>query len=718
MFEGLNQKSGLKVSPKLLTGDWGELKQNIREALDCSNYNEAFRLLEGMGYIGWKYNFLPQFFDDDVESLIQELSLALSGLMSPQKTSKECVVFYDFFSLENRGFTQQYLDEIIKNDLCLYYIVEDTTKVKKDSGLIKTIDEYVNGHIISLDFKGNKTDKLLQLVSTVTGLSPSKVFIQNSPWDILSCCFGYLIKNTGIKTYLINITDHTFWPGKSCFDYFIDFRKIGFQINRDYRGIDEAQLIIIPTPAFKQTKNTESFKGFPVSTVGKVIGFAGGSHYKIVDKNMTFLNLIKNVINENEKFIFFYANVDGDNGLTKFIRKNKLETRFILIGERTDIDEVFKNIDIFFNTYPYGGGLMLQYAVSNHKPIVAFSDPKLLYTRIDKVLDIDYDERYIFTDQAIYLDAARKLISSPSFRKDYAYDLSKSNAVNESFSCQLTSLLKNEPLSKINLEKLSIDVAAIRDFHILSDSLYLNEYSALANHYLGRNYKVKHRYINKPLSIKSGLLKIIPARLKKNVRKACASIVFRILNDDTYLKKLNWKRDGDLQTFRASFKYLGANAAFPNFKSVENPDCIQIGDNFRALDHLRLDAIRHYDNQSFEPEVVIGNNVTLNSFCHIGCINKVHIGNNVLIASKVFISDHSHGDVTSEVLKYPPAERRLTSKGPVIIEDNVWIGENVCVFGNVTIGKNCIIGANSVVTKSIPDNCVAIGSPARILKRL
>ena len=53
----------------------------------------------------------------------------------------------------------------------------------------------------------------------------------------------------------------------------------------------------------------------------------------------------------------------------------------------------------------------------------------------------------------------------------------------------------------------------------------------------------------------------------------------------------------------------------------------------------------------------------------------------------------------------------------VLIDDGTWLGTNVVVVGNVHIGKQCVIGANSVVTKDIPDYCVAAGSPAKVLKR-
>lgn len=55
---------------------------------------------------------------------------------------------------------------------------------------------------------------------------------------------------------------------------------------------------------------------------------------------------------------------------------------------------------------------------------------------------------------------------------------------------------------------------------------------------------------------------------------------------------------------------------------------------------------------------------------------------------------------------------------PVIIEDNVWIGGGAIILPNVTIGKNSVIGAGSVVTRSIPANCVAVGNPCRVIKNI
>lgn len=152
---------------------------------------------------------------------------------------------------------------------------------------------------------------------------------------------------------------------------------------------------------------------------------------------------------------------------------------------------------------------------------------------------------------------------------------------------------------------------------------------------------------------------------------------------------------------------------------VSGGEFIKIGKSFRCKRRTRIEAIKaskYNSNNKFIIE--IGNNVFINWDCHIGAINKIIIKENVLIGSKVLITDHSHGSLTLEEINDIPINRDLYSKGPVLIEKNVWIGEGAAILPNVTIGENSIIGANSVVTHDIPANCVAAGNPARVIRYL
>ena len=133
--------------------------------------------------------------------------------------------------------------------------------------------------------------------------------------------------------------------------------------------------------------------------------------------------------------------------------------------------------------------------------------------------------------------------------------------------------------------------------------------------------------------------------------------------------------------------------------------------------HLKdLETIDSFGNQKFTPSIKIGNNVIFNTDIHIGCINSIVIGDNCLFASRIYITDHQHGETTPGMLNIKPIDRPLISKGPVIIKNNVWVGEGVGIMSNVTIGENSIIATNAVVTKDVPPNCVVAGIPAKIIK--
>lgn len=143
---------------------------------------------------------------------------------------------------------------------------------------------------------------------------------------------------------------------------------------------------------------------------------------------------------------------------------------------------------------------------------------------------------------------------------------------------------------------------------------------------------------------------------------------------------------------------------------------ICIGRGFISQPGLKIECIDSYAGKQYHPCLSIGDNVFINSNCHIGCINKIVIGNSVMIGSGVLITDHQHGTLADSDI--PVADRELVSKGAVVIEDNVWIGEHVCILSGVTIGEGSIIGANAVVTKSIPAHSLAVGVPATVIESL
>ena len=143
---------------------------------------------------------------------------------------------------------------------------------------------------------------------------------------------------------------------------------------------------------------------------------------------------------------------------------------------------------------------------------------------------------------------------------------------------------------------------------------------------------------------------------------------------------------------------------------------IYIGENTIIGKNCILGAWKQYNGVVYTPRIIIGDNCNIGEYNHITSCRNVVIGNGVLTGRYVYISDNNHGDTDNNTLKIRPLERKLSSKGDVIIGNNVWIGDKVAILSGVTIGDGAIIASNAVVTKDIPPNSVAGGVPTKVIK--
>lgn len=161
-------------------------------------------------------------------------------------------------------------------------------------------------------------------------------------------------------------------------------------------------------------------------------------------------------------------------------------------------------------------------------------------------------------------------------------------------------------------------------------------------------------------------------------------------------------------------------------RRIVNPERIFLGNDVRLGPGSLLTAITHYPTktmqhpekeypvQSFDPKITIGNRVTATADLQIAAMKEVVIEDDVMFASNINITDALHGyENTDEPFKY----QRMGRIAPIRIKRGSWIGQNVVILPGVTIGEFTIIGANSVVTKSIPDRCIAVGAPARVIRK-
>lgn len=151
---------------------------------------------------------------------------------------------------------------------------------------------------------------------------------------------------------------------------------------------------------------------------------------------------------------------------------------------------------------------------------------------------------------------------------------------------------------------------------------------------------------------------------------------------------------------------------------IRRPIYIRGRKSLSGCNGLTTGYFSRFDLEGSKPTLFIGDNCEMGDMTHIVAHEKVEIGNNVLIASKCFISDTNHGVYkggNQDSPEMPPNQRKLVTK-PVIIGNNVWIGENVVILAGAEIGDGCIIGANAVVSKKI-SACSIVVEKGQIIKR-
>ncbi|MCC4799794.1 acetyltransferase [Enterovibrio norvegicus] len=171
-------------------------------------------------------------------------------------------------------------------------------------------------------------------------------------------------------------------------------------------------------------------------------------------------------------------------------------------------------------------------------------------------------------------------------------------------------------------------------------------------------------------------------------------------------------RDSDDYTRDAQFSLIN-KADFQGAITIGKDTVLYSDDNLAFENRpVRLTAVQV--NKGASGKITIGDGVVMQGTVVV-CYQEVNIGNKVLFGPKVTIMDSSGHPVTG---RWGDDDAARTLSAKVTIKDNAWIGMGVTILKGVTIGENAVVGANSVVYQDVPDNCIAMGNPAQIVKQL
>ncbi len=176
----------------------------------------------------------------------------------------------------------------------------------------------------------------------------------------------------------------------------------------------------------------------------------------------------------------------------------------------------------------------------------------------------------------------------------------------------------------------------------------------------------------------------------------------------------------------------GKNTVFGRNCTFRHPGKIRIGDNGIIDENCLIDAKgednagivlghdvyigRHTAIYCKNGDITVGDRVNISSSCTIMSANRLHIGEDTVIGAYTYLLSGGEYDYTSETPF--SGQTGMDSRGPLSIGHNCWLGARVTVLDGVCIGNHCVIGAGAVVTRSIPDNSLAVGTPAKVIKTI
>ena len=420
--------------------------QVIKHYLDTGDYSCAMRIVAMQANMAYQYNQF--YYDAELEILWQDILEKLPHLQAESEIHAGRVLWYDAFGLGNRGLAYIYLQALDALDYEILYITYDG--VQETLARIMDIIGKDKHRLVFLP-KGDVLDQYQQLSKLIVEWGGKANFLYTTPHDVVGiAAFQNLPSN--FKRYQVNLTDHAYWLGTNAFDICIEFRNFGAYISHVLRHIPKDKLKMLP---YYPTVNRKAkFKGFPFDkSLGQKVMFSGGSIYKTQDKEGTFYQIVAELLTANENLLFWYAGNRKIDELAALERK--FTGRVFFTSERDDLYQVLDNVDVYLNTYPISGALMLQYAA------LAGKVPFTLVHDADAYGLLLQEKGVYYRQQADMVDSINRYLRDDAYRQDLEQSMAKAVITPENFISNLHKLI-NDNTTEYDIAWQKFDVASFQ----------------------------------------------------------------------------------------------------------------------------------------------------------------------------------------------------------------------------------------------------------------
>lgn len=434
------------------------IKRRIQKAVAKGQYDSALLLIKCLANILFNYNqyYKDDFLEEQMEILMERLFDAGDRPLQSVRADSASIFFYDGVGVDD-GIELIYVKGLVKAGHHVVYLVRESAKGKFP--ILQSWLENYHAEIIYIPV-GLSTLQECRYIYEVQNRADIKAgFLYALPYDVAGVMAFMSARNRYVR-YRVNFVDHAYWlGGNKAFDYCLEFRDFGAFLSGHYRGIPKEHIIMLPYyPYIDQEKEYEGFP-FPVEE-GDFIIFSGGTLYKTYDgaENL-YYKMVEFCLSEFAHTKFWYAGRGEDRHTVELKRlQEKYAGRVFWSKEgRDDLFQVLQHVDLYLNTYPVGGGLMLQYAAA------AGRVPLIYYRTIESRTStlVNQDRLGIeFDDLEAWKEEAAKLIRDEAYRKSKEQRVLENAIDADIFERNLLKVLREQ---KTEYEVSPIDAGGLKE---------------------------------------------------------------------------------------------------------------------------------------------------------------------------------------------------------------------------------------------------------------
>ena len=448
-----------------------KLKKIAKRYLSIAKYNDSLQVLHAISQ--YLYEFNQTYIDEDVESMLLEITEALDIKQGrTYEGTKNKVLVFDGFAFETRGVIKMYLNALVKGGFEIVYLY-DKNRTSEIPGILEFCTQ---NKIKTLTYNERATyvESAKEIGEVFLSEKPAKALFYTYPYDVAAYVAFASFKGL-TERFLIDLTDHAFWIGKYCNDFFCGSREMSAYNEHYQRHIPKEQLIKLGVNLIVEECNDHS--GLPFDVTKTKYIFSGGALYKTLgDPNNYYYKIVDHILENHKDIVFLYAGYGDDTEMKVLLKK--YPDRLFYIEERKDYYYLIQHCVFYLNTYPMFGGMMMKYsALAGKLPITlkhsSDSDGLLLH---QKELGIEYDK---YEDLIKDVD---HLLGDETYLKDREKKLDGSVISEERFTNNLKNALLNHKTDyehsyeKLDTEKFRLEYLERHNHKKLSGELLSRQY--------------------------------------------------------------------------------------------------------------------------------------------------------------------------------------------------------------------------------------------------